>query len=327
MSDKKVVKILTIDGGGVRGLIPATILNTLSREIGNKPLFKYFDIISGTSTGALIALFLTTPKIQNVSTQNRTELLVNLYENESKYLFNPKWGTLKMFKQILKPKYPSKYMTEIANRYFGNATLKDSITNLIIPAFDMYSMQPFFFKHRPCYFDYKKDLNFYIKDVALAATAAPTYLPPVHLKSLDSPRPFCFADGGLFANNPALCAYIEARKLYPNAEKFVFLSLGTGKIKSSYECKKADKWGLWGWISPFKNVPLLSSFMHGQEGNVSYMLMKEPNTQVFRLDPTLTKTGDIDDATSLNIGNIKDTAFQYMAENDHLIRKIIQTFF
>ncbi|MFP4697673.1 MAG: CBASS cGAMP-activated phospholipase [Eubacteriales bacterium] len=322
LNNKKVVKILTIDGGGIRGIIPSSILNTISKEINEKPLYKCFDLISGTSTGSLIAILLTTPTLQNYE-QPPIRTILNLYENEGKKIFDPNWRTIRMFSNIFRAKYKPDSIREIIKYYIGNNTLQDTLTNLIIPAFDMQSMEPFFFKNRPSYRNSNKDVNFYLKDVALAATAAPTYFPPAFIKSINGNNEYCFVDGGLFANNPSLCAYIEARKLFPNADKYIFISLGTGKVKRSYSCKDARNWGLWGWMSPFKQIPILSSFMYGQEGSVNYMLNKTPNVRVYRLNPHLDNlSSDIDDSSEENIKNLKDISYRYVAENDHIIREI-----
>ena len=208
---KEVVKILSIDGGGVRGLIPALILDAISNELNNKSLINSFDLIAGTSTGALIAILLNTNK--------RTNLIVDLYENESKNIFNRDWHVIKQLNQLIKPKYNNEYLAKLLEKYLGKTTLNDCNKNMLIPAFDIKTMQPFFFKYRPTHYKHLTDSNFFLKDIALAATAAPTYFTSIPLESLNNNQSFCFVDGGLFANNPSLCAYIEAIKLYPNAKK------------------------------------------------------------------------------------------------------------
>lgn len=337
---KEVIKILTIDGGGVRGLIPAIVLETLSKEINNKPFYKCFDLISGTSTGALITLLLSIPNA-NISTilKNNTipknnndfdaknkdlmKLIIDLYEHESNKIFNNNFGLYKKIRQLYSSKYKNTYFNKLLKNYFGNAKLSDALTNILIPVLDMSTMDAFFFKHRPKYYKYKNDYDFYVKDIALSASAAPTYFPAMSVKSINHDRSFCFVDGGLFANNPSLCAYIEAKKIFPDAKKYVVISLGTGQIKRSYKCDKVKHWGVFGWVNPFNNVPLLTSFMHAQDRSCHHMIKNLPDVDIYRLNPNITGCNiEIDSTNSISIKKIKDLSYKYLNKNDSIIKKI-----
>ncbi|TCT16185.1 patatin-like phospholipase/acyl hydrolase [Natranaerovirga pectinivora] len=319
---KKTVRILSIDGGGVRGLIPALILKALSKEINGKAMYKSFDIIAGTSTGALIALLLSAPKIGGIPYSNRTDLISDLYETKSHLIFNQNWQIIRTIFQLFKPKYNTKYLSTLLDEYFSQATLKDSLTNIIIPSFDMQTMKPFFFKHLPPSHNNGYQ-NFYLRDVALASTAAPTYFPAHYAMPINSKNTYCFVDGGLYANNPTLCAYAEARKIYPDAEEFIFVSLGTGKNEKSFLCKDVKNWGLIGWVNPFNSVPLLSSFMYSQESSANHLVSKIPNTKLYRLNPIITnRQSDIDNASPVNIDSLKKTTLSYINENYKVITEI-----
>ena len=312
---KKIINILSIDGGGSKGLIPAYLIKALSKELDNNPLYNQFDLIAGTSTGALITLLLTSPQIANNSNVDRTSLIIDLYKNESKKIFNNKFMLFKTLKQLVKPKFSNKYLSKLLEEYLGTTTIKNALTNIIIPTFDMNTMQPYFFKNRPCYNGSCSDLNFYMKDVALASTAAPTYLPPHYTKTVDDFYSFNFVDGGLFANNPSMSAYIEAIKLFPNAKEFNIISLGTGYVRRSYTYKKVKKWGALGWMNPFNNVPIINSYMYSQEGSTSHKVSQISNVNYFRFNPNISCAGlGMDSTTDEAIKTMQEISYMYISE-------------
>ncbi|TCK98547.1 patatin-like phospholipase/acyl hydrolase [Natranaerovirga hydrolytica] len=323
MSEKQTIFMLSIDGGGVRGIIPALILQAISDELNQKPLYKYFDLVAGTSTGALISLLLSAPKLKNYTYRNRAKLIVDLYEQQSHLIFDQSRQTLKKISQLFKPKYNPTTFEAILEEYFQDLTLHDSLTNLIIPVFDMHKMKPFFFKHRPNFLYNESDLNFYLKDVALASTSAPTYFPPHYITPTNGYNSYCFVDGGLYANNPSLCAYTEARKIYPEAKEYICLSIGTGKVEKSFLCKDVRNWGLVGWVNPFNRVPLVSSFMYSQEESVNHMLSRIPKSKLYRLNPTIYENiSDLDNASVENINQLKELTLKYIEDNKAFIKKI-----
>lgn len=189
----------------------------------------------------------------------------------------------------------------------------------------MTSMQPYFFKHRPWYKNNYDDLNFYLRDVGLATSAAPTYLPGVSTKSICRNCSFCFVDGGVFCNNPALCAYIEGRKLFPNAEKYLIVSLGTGEYSRSYDCNKVKNWGIVGWTNPLDHVPMLSSFMYSQMESVEHMLKNIPNVKQYRFDVSLDGiNSEMDDSSEKNIQLLKIKTQDMIKESNDDINRLIK---
>ncbi len=327
MTTHSIVKILSIDGGGVRGYIPCMFLKHLRLELNEAgyttPFYHMFDLFAGTSTGALIALMLSSPpdSIQDI---HRLNLLLDLYENDTKKIFPPRHSH-PFNQQLIRPKHNGKALKRVLRKYFKSYTLKDVLTNLIIPSFDMTSMSPFFFKHRPLYSGCQDDLNFFLKDVGLAASAAPTFLPPVNIRPIpDNKQNYCFIDGGIYSNNPSLCAYIEARKLYPNAKKYLVFSIGTGGIHRSFECKKVKHWGIMGWMNPFDGVPLITTIMYSQQESIEHMLRYLPSIDFYRFDISLQgSTNELDDASDRYLTFLKGKSAEMILNYKNTIPKII----
>lgn len=327
-SNTDIVKILSIDGGGVRGIIPSIFLDHLRKELdrsGNTtPFYELFDIISGTSTGSLISLMLIKPP-KDFTDSERLTLLMDLYENKTKLIFpQAKYEILQLIKQFFRPKYSGKPLKILLRQNFKNLTLEDSLTNLIVPTYDMAAMKPFLFKHNRAIRD-TNDSNFFLKDVGLASSAAPTYLPPINTKSITTGQSYCFVDGGVFCNNPSLCAYTDAKKLYPNAKKYLIVSLGTGNYTRTYNCKKIKKWGVFGWMNPFNKVPLLTAFMDSQMESDNYVISNMKDVKEYRFEISLDGiSSELDDSSDRNINFLKGKAAELILSNRQEINRLVK---
>jgi patatin-like phospholipase/acyl hydrolase len=323
---KDIVNILSIDGGGVRGIIPCIFLNHLRKELDNigntTPFYNLFDIVSGTSTGSLISLMLVKPP-KEYSDEDRLALLIDLYENKTKDIFpQAKCETLQNVKHLVRPKYSGRPLKKLLRQNFKDLTLRDSLTNLIIPSYDMISMRPYLFKQHMNNNYYP---NFFLKDVGLSSSAAPTYFPPVNTKSLSDGHTYCFIDGGVSCNNPSLCAYTYAKKIFPSTKKFNILSLGTGEYERSYDCNKVKKWGILGWMNPLNKIPLLTAFMDSQMEGDSYILNSTDDVKEYRFEISLYGvSSEMDDSSSRNISFLKGKAAQLILLNRYQINQLVK---
>lgn len=315
---RRPVFILSIDGGGIRGIIPALVLRHMEKRLSEKkswkPVFKLFDLIAGTSTGGLLALGLSAPKKDPSGAFTRepmymVEDIVKIYEKRGIEIF-PRWifNNLRGLKQAFYEKYDAGDIEKVLDETFRDTTLNEALTNLLITSYDTEAQRPLFFKHRPDRGDWKEDLNFYMKDVARATSAAPTYFQPAQISPVGSDnKKFCLIDGGVFANNPAMAAYIEARKIFPKCRDFFLLSLGTGYSSQSFGYDKMRKWGYLDWIRPSLGTPLFSLMSRGQSECVNHELTKLPGVTFLRIDGLLEEASDLmDDASPKNIGLLKD---------------------
>lgn len=261
---RSMYKILALDGGGIRGVISARILQEVENQI-QKPLNQYFDLIAGTSTGSIIAAGLAiglTP----------SELL-KLYQTEGRRIFNHSW-IRNILKWVNQPKFSNDGLIQVLRQYFQHhqqevvfGQLSElSQARLLILAYDtLFRNTTFFISHLPThqqrwYYDLK------LWEICCCSAAAPTFFPPYELRWRDSQNPnsgeWCFphVDGGMSANNPALAALghvlgIEKQKL----EDVAILTIGTGKVTEPLQYQQMKKWGMLGWAQQIPNV-----FMAGQ---------------------------------------------------------------
>ncbi|RWR90046.1 patatin-like protein 2 [Cinnamomum micranthum f. kanehirae] len=241
-------------------------------------LADYFDVIAGTSTGGLITAMLTAPN-ENKRPLFAAKDIKDFYLEHCPKIFpqcrGPFAPAMKLFKAISGPTYNGKYLRALVEKKLGTTLLKETLTNVIIPAFDIKKLQPTIFSSREV--ESKPYLNALLSDICIGTSAAPTYLPAHHFKTEYSggeEMRFDLIDGGVAANNPALIALSEVTKesFRGNLDRFqnkpvdcgrcLVISLGTGSPKKheKYTASHASKWGLFGWFHSGGSTPLVDVF-------------------------------------------------------------------
>lgn len=205
--DKKTFKILSIDGGGIKGLFSVRALEQLEKKFNSK-VHEHFDLICGTSTGGLIALAL--------SLGHSSTSIANFYEKNGNLIFPPQSKLKKFFLKIKQGFFGNKYTNKELHKqlvqFFGdNKMLKDCNTYLCIPAYNISDGMPIVFKKSDA--SLFRDQNLNVIDVALATSAAPTYFPNHNIKGEFLPDTLC-TDGGVWCNNPSLAALSEAWRYF-----------------------------------------------------------------------------------------------------------------
>lgn len=236
-------KILSIDGGGIRGVIPGQILIALEERLPkHRRLSDYFDFFAGTSTGGILTALLLHPK------RYTARQCVELYLENGARIFSPQ-----LFGGLLRPKYSVKGIEDCLDTYIGDVKMSQLLKPCIITSYDIGRRETKFFAQHD-------KVDFYVKDVCRATSAAPTYFKP-KLLSDSLGNEYACVDGGVFANNPSLCAYSEVRnsKGSPTAKDMFVLSLGTGTVNQPYTYAKSKRWGKIGWISPVIDVMMSGS--------------------------------------------------------------------
>lgn len=303
-------RILSIDGGGIRGLIPAVVLDRIEERVG-RPIAECFDLVAGTSTGGVLAVALTRAA-DGGSPMWSAKQLIELYETEGPRIFDRSvFKAIESAFGIEDEKYPRANLEAALGRYLGDARLKDALTDLLIAAYETEQRFPFFFKRRKAREDASHD--FAISDVAYATSAAPTYFEPLKLETSDTVDWFSLIDGGVFASNPAMCAYAEARRHHPDRE-VLMVSLGTGELTRSLPHDEVEGWGLREWIWP--HTPLLSVMFDGMSDTVDYQLTQLLDEGLyFRFQPKLDLASDeMDDAGPENLRALKLQATRLLGE-------------
>ena len=269
-------KILSIDGGGIRGIIPALLLAEIERRT-QKPIFTLFDLITGTSSGGILALGLTKPRLRSdasdtlpVAEYSAEDLLQLFLEYGVEVFYEPLFQRLlgPLDDIFLQPKYPSESKEEILRQYFGTALLENNLKEVFVTSYDIEKRIPIFFTNK-LEKEQIESKNFgklcggySLLNAALATTATPTYFAPHRVVDPhNSGIIYTLIDGGVFANNPAHLAILEAqisskRKAQKalNPEDILVVSLGTGSLTSVYPYKEVKNWGLWQWGRPLLNM-------------------------------------------------------------------------
>lgn len=255
---KKTFKILSIDGGGIKGIYSAALLAKFEK-LSNQKITDCFDLICGTSTGGLIAILL--------GAGFSAKEIVDFYRDNASKIFPEHNVVISHIKQLFGVnKHDNVSLRETLAQLLGDKQMKDSVINLCIPSIDCDNEKPVVFKtpHDP---NFTRDTELKMLDVALATSAAPTFLPKHKLIELERNM----VDGGLWANNPALVGVIEAQSIFfkqDSYENFALLSVGNIDINTG--CfTKFGKRNIWNF---FFLVELIEFFMHIQSKSVENMV-------------------------------------------------------
>lgn len=270
-----IYRILSLDGGGIRGLLTIVILGKLETAVPG--WIDQVDLLAGTSTGGIIAL--------GLAGGLSLEELRRLYYEKGPQIFDDSWlDDLLDLGQIRGAEYSNRNLRQELKRILGEKTLLQELQKqVLIPTFDLdnedgnpmkRSWKPKFF-HNFAGGDSDGDMLAY--KVALYTSAAPTYFP-----SVDG-----FIDGGVIANNPSMAALVQTQdkrveiQNRPEIAEIVLLSLGTGNLLYRIEGKRHN-WGFAQWAKPIINV-----MMDGGMGVVDYQCKQILGERYHRLSPIL----------------------------------------
>lgn len=320
-------RVLSIDGGGIRGIIPAMFLAELERRT-QRPVSELFDLIAGTSTGGILALGLTVPGPDG-RPRYRAQDLVALYELEGGEIFSRSaWHRIRALGNVAEEKYPSRGIETVLERRFGESRLSEALADVLIPSYEIERRMPFFFRSSRA--RVRPDYDFRMRDVARATSAAPTYFEPHKIPADEDGRDYyALIDGGVFANNPAMCAYAEAQTTAPGAD-VLLVSLGTGELVRPIHYDDAKGWGLAHWAQP-----ILGTVFDGVSDTVDYQLNRLLNgrsvrrRRYYRFQVRLDEgNDDMDDASRTNIRMLKllaeDLIRRSKRELDALCRQLVR---
>ncbi|MYA61758.1 MAG: patatin-like phospholipase family protein [Dehalococcoidia bacterium] len=210
-------RILSIDGGGIRGIFPAAILAFLEREyLGGQSVGEYFDLIAGTSTGGILAL--------GLGAGLSADDMLDMYLDEGYRVFpSRKKGLRGQVRRWVSAQYDRRPLDELLEQQLGDRTLRDSKRRLLIPSTEGRNGEVWVFKtpHHP---GYTIDGDMRMSSVAAATSAAPTYFTPF------AEHGYTFLDGGVWANNPVMTALVEALSCFTiGTENVRILSIGCGQ--------------------------------------------------------------------------------------------------
>jgi uncharacterized protein len=295
----KMFRILSLDGGGIRGAFAAAFLARLEEELAH-PITDYFDLITGTSTGGIIALAL--------GLREPASRIKQLYEERGPAIFTrrpptplPLWqhaclalGRLKFpgleGDGLHRSRYDAKALRDGLVDVYGVRTMEDATAcRLVIPAVDLIYGRTVTFKtpHQP---DFIRDRRIPAVDVGLATAAAPTFFPHARIGPGSA-----YSDGGLWANNPAIVGYVEALKIREVCQRpdedpefaledVHMLSIGTGEPQYFAKPEPTDDGLLW-WGPRLFDVAS-GAQSQGAHFQAQYLMGKDRYTRVDFKMPT-----------------------------------------
>ena len=300
------MRILAIDGGGIRGLIPALVLTELERRAGRR-VFELFDLIAGTSTGGILACALCAPDALPASE------LVKLYEEEGPEIFDRSlFQRIRSAEGLLDEKYDDAALDRALERFLQHKLLSETRPELLVPTYDTALPGPYFFKTTKAR-ETPADDDFPLSLVARATSAAPTYFEPVEAGARS------LVDGGVFAANPAMCGLAEALNTVAPRD-VVLLSLGTGERTHRRSFGEIKDWGLARWARPILDV-----VFDGASDTVDYQLDRVLGPERYwRLQVELTMaSGDLDDASQDNLAKLRAHAEELIKQRSKDLDAVI----
>ncbi|HPI82269.1 MAG TPA: patatin-like phospholipase family protein [Candidatus Paceibacterota bacterium] len=320
--------ILAIDGGGIRGIVPAAILDYLERKIqeiqgdSRIRISSLFDFVSGTSTGSIVGSLMLVPgDRKNIPLYSMKEIM-DLYIQMGPEVFKKnKWHNIKTLWGLFGPKFPASNiecpLIQILNHY----KMKDLIKPCLFTGYDIDKRRVNIYTNRDATQKYG---DYYVKDIVRGSTAIPAFFPPAYFQ--EGPETNTIVDGGVFANNPSMISYIEAsktlfefdespRNLDPH--EMIVISLGTGRgIRKSFPYSKAKKWGATQWL-----FPVIDTMLSGSSDIVDYQMSKlfsayDRPDNYKRLNPPLKySTSPTTDSSLENITNLLKDVNAYIEDN------------
>ena len=326
-SPKKLITILSIDGGGIRGIIPAIILQEIEKRLhGKKHLSDCFDVMAGTSTGGIIVLLLNTPD-RSFKPKYRAADIVDLYKTFGKTLFSRSWARwLWTLDGLLGEKYDAKPLEDTFERYFGPVLLSQSLTHVVIPAYDISLDDTIFFKSSLA--KQTKQEDFYLKNVARATSAAPTYFKPARFQDLGGAQDYTLIDGGVSLNNPTLSAAVYASKIFGQETDFLVVSLGTGTNygvppgRVSFTDQAVTTGGLLNWATNI--IPVMMYAANDVVDDQVSQVFSGSTHHYYRFQPWLQTHDTAMDATSLDaLKRLEDYAHDLIRQKDQEINQIV----
>ena len=308
-------KILSLDGGGIRGVISERIIQEIEQQIQKlkgQSLNEYFDLISGTSTGALTTAALAVGM--------NTNQIMNIYKHETQEIFPyrsrlcPERLPLIAKCGISAPKFSNEGLINVIKRYLIKNNIPIKMKDVVKPyilmvAYNMSTEEPTFFVNKDC-----QDSLWYsdipLWEICVCSASAPTYFPPYELK--DKGESYAYVDGGVAANNPTLAAVSHAIKLGYKLEEISVISIGTGKNTKTYKFTEIVDWGLADWA-----IPLFSVILNAQgktDNLLSEQILGFYNTSIYlRLQFNLNKiSNSFDDARPENIRKLIEAAESFL---------------
>jgi len=321
--------ILSIDGGGIRGIVSAAILNYLEKkiqEIQGNPRIKIgslVDLVAGTSSGSIIGSMMLLPcDDKKPIPRYFMQEIIDLYVDMGQKVFKKTLGyNLKTLWGLFGSRYSASNIEDFLLQSVGHYKLQDLIKPCLFTGYDIEKRKANIYTNKDKDEEYG---HYYVKDIIKGSASIPGYFPPAYFR--DGIDIHTIVDGGVFVNNPAMIAYIEAFKTLFNLEegikdinlhKVMVISIGTGKFKNkNFSYNKIKRWGRAKWF-----FSILDIIVSGTSDIVDYEMKKlfkvfGRSDNYKRIDPPLYLSSfSMTDASKENITNLLKDVSVYINEN------------
>jgi patatin-like phospholipase/acyl hydrolase len=309
------MKVLCIDGGGIRGLIPALVLAEIERRTGRR-IADMVDLVAGTSTGGILACALTRAG-DDGEPRYSAEELAGIYVEEGPRIFHR--SLLKRIFSVegwLDERYEDDGLERALERYLGDARLSGALCDVLVTAYEIHDRFAFFFRSHRARTD--PEYDFPLTHVARATAAAPTYFEPAEVTDVAGSRTYPLIDGGVYAVNPSMCAYADVVRAGQTGGLELMLSLGTGAHTRAYTYQQARWWGQLEWARP-----ALDMVFDGVADTIEFESGTLMGERYIRLQsPLLEASDDLDDASEENLDALRRDAAALMAASEAELDRI-----
>jgi hypothetical protein len=316
--EKQKFKILALDGGGIRGVVTACILQEVEKQVC-QPLNQYFDLITGTSTGSILAA--------GLAIGMKPKDLIEVYQKRGGEIFNSSW-LRKKNSWVWGSKYSNEGLIKVVRDYLGEITLcqvsEKTSTELLIFAYDTLHRNTTFFTSK-CPESHRWFNDMKLWEICVASASAPTFFPPYEFKWTDpndsekKEWSFPHIDGGVSANCPAIAALGHVMQVKKKRlEDISILSIGTGRTTHPIKYESMKNWGKAWWGGKIPDV-----FMGGQiqlATDTCQQIIKSVNSQGYlRLQFNINEAFAKKQSGSLSPAHLLDEDEQ---ENQFINKKI-----
>lgn len=290
-------RILSIDGGGVKGIIPAIWLREIERKLPN-PLYTYFDIVAGTSSGSITACA--------VASGRAVKEVVEIYQNEVGRTFKQPW-----YRRIVNPFgsiYPSTGIEKILKEQFGDLLFKDLKIPTMAISYDLTNQSPAIFFNEDDH-----DGKFKVRDVCRASSAAPIYFPPAKLECPTNGATHAFIDGAVVSNNPTDFATIKYLQDREQGQKPFILSLGCGSPYYELDAEAVCEWNSFDWLGNITRI-----VFDGTSDGVDFVLKHKIGEDSYARwqVPLKNASNAIDDSSKENMALLELEAYNFISTEE-----------
>lgn len=312
-SPPKTIRVLVVEGGGVRGIVTGEILGRLEAALGGQ-LRDHFDLMAGTSSGGISVMALATDSLTNAYE------LSTIFNVRSKDVFRRAPNPVRLPPLLRGPRYLADGFLQVATDVLGDGWLSDCKVPTLVTSYliEEGRLKLFGSINEDFDDDYK------LVDVARATTAAPAFFPPAHIISREG-KGLWGVDGGVYANAPVLQAITEARRRFGRSCKIELVSVGPGDTPITVKPGPAQQWGGISWLKPAFDIHVLAL----SEQTHDFVREQMPDVRLHRLEidweslPEGSRpTPGLDDFRPRNLSRLQEGSLRWLDNNDAKIKAV-----